>query len=78
MPNSENEAGKAAYEWLKKRGGDAAVAKTKAGGQQILAQGDVAPFTAVTRKKMVLAGMAEYYQAGQTKRFRLIEKNHAA
>ena len=71
-----SDAQKAAYEWMKRRGSDAAVAKTKAGGQQIMAQGDIAPFTVSTRKKMVVAGMAEYYQVGQQKRFRLLEKNH--
>lgn len=55
---SEDNPQTAALDWLRERGGSAAIARTKAGGRVILAQGETAPFTPATIKKLVEAGAA--------------------
>ena len=62
-------AHKDALKWMREHGGDAAVARTKAGGRQIMAQGEVAPFSPATFRALVDAGLAEYADG----RFRLIQ-----
>jgi hypothetical protein len=59
-----------ALKWLRERGGDCAVAKSKAGGRFFLAQGETGPFTCGTVKKLVEAGIAEFYNGKQ--RLRLV------
>lgn len=69
-----------ALEWMREHGGDAAVARVKGGGRYIMAQGEVAPFTPQTCRKMIDAGVAEYVDMDGRKsvRFRLTEKGMAA
>jgi hypothetical protein len=50
-----------ALEWLRERGGDAAIARTKAGGNQIMAQGEVAPFMRSTWNSLANQGLLEFY-----------------
>ena len=72
---SLTQAQKKALKWLQERGGDAAVARTTAGGRYILAQGDTGPFTVATCRALVSLGLAEYVDVGGRKaaRFRLTE-----
>jgi hypothetical protein len=63
-------AEQAALKWLRDHGGDCAVAKSKKGGRFFLAQGETGPFTYGTVKKLVEAGIAEFYNGKQ--RLRLV------
>lgn len=60
-----------ALKWLKDRGGDAAVAKSKDGGRFYLAQGETGPFTPATVKALVDAGEVMYYDAGGKRNSRI-------
>lgn len=66
---------KQALEWLRRRGGECAIARTTAGGRIYLAQGDVGPFTPGTVRRLVRDGLAEFVDVGARKnaRLRLIE-----
>ena len=48
-----------AIEWLRARGGSAAIAKTSAGGRIFLAQGETGPFTFSTVKQLEQLGLVE-------------------
>ena len=65
---------KTALAWMREHGGDAAVAKTRAGGRVYLAQGESGPFMPTTANNLIEAGIAEYVRdpKGQITRFRLI------
>lgn len=65
-----------AVEWLRERGGDAAVARVVGGGRYLLSQGETGPFTFATCKRLVTAGLAEYVDLNGKKavRFRLTEQ----
>lgn len=53
------EAAKAALKWLQEHGGNAAIAKTKAGGRIYLAGGEQGKFTPRTVKQLVSLGLIE-------------------
>lgn len=69
-------AGRAALEWMREHGGDAAVVRVKGGGRYILAQGEQAPFLPSTYRQLIDAGLAEYVDLNGRKsvRFRLITR----
>lgn len=73
-------AHKRALEWMKERGGDAAVARVNGGGRYFLAQGEQAPFLPSTARALIDAGLAEYVDLNGRKsvRFRLTEAGRAA
>lgn len=73
-------AQKEALDWMRKRGGDAAVARVKGGGRIILAQGEAAPFLPSTARALIDFGLAEYVDMNGKKsvRFRLTEKGRAS
>ena len=63
---------RAAYRWFAEHGGDGAVAKTRAGGMQFIFQGEVAPFSSGTVKRLIDAGLAEYVGKVPSKRLRML------
>lgn len=69
-----------AIQWMRDRGGDAAVARVKGGGRIILAAGEHAPFLPETCRALIDAGLAEYVDMNGKKsvRFRLTAAGRAA
>ena len=57
-------------QWFLERGGDAALAKTKAGGRYYLCAGETAPFNMRTVRALIESGKAEKYQIGKATRVR--------
>lgn len=76
IPRELTKAGKAALEWMREHGGDAAVVRVKGGGRYILAQGETGPFQPSTCRQLIDAGLAEYVDTDGRKsvRFRLTRK----
>ena len=71
-------AQRAALDWMRKHGGDCAVARCKDGGRIYLAQGESGPFLPQTARALIRAGLAEYVDCERTGRkairFRLMEQ----
>ena len=55
-----NKTTKQAVDWLRERGGNCAVVKTKAGGRIFLAQGETMPFMPRTLNNIVEAGLGKF------------------
>lgn len=64
---------RAALQWMRDHGGDAAVVRVNGGGRYILAQGEQAPFLPLTCRALIDMGLAEYVDMNGKKsvRFRL-------
>lgn len=79
-PAELTKAHKDAIDWMRKRGGDAAVVRVNGGGRYILAQGETAPFLPSTCRALIDRGFAEYVDLNGKKavRFRLTTKGQTA